>query len=67
MLQLKLKKKKKVKIMEVVRSEQEIADLYNQCVESENEGESKFFGMTYEQGIKNCLDWLEGGDHPLND
>lgn len=53
--------------MDVVRTEKEIADLYNQCVESENEGESKYFGMTYEQGIKNCLDWLEGGDHPLND
>lgn len=53
--------------MDVVRSEKEISDLYNQCVESEEFGESKYFGMTYEQGIKACLDWLEGGEHPLED
>ena len=47
--------------MDVVRTEKEIADIYNKCVESEN-GESAYSGMTYEQGVKACLDWLEGGD-----
>lgn len=51
-----------------VRTRKEIDDLLNRCVESEETGESKCFGMTYEQGIKAAIEWLyEDGDHPLDD
>ena len=44
--------------MKVVRTEKEIAEIYDKCIDSEND---------YEQGIKDCLDWLEGGDNPFED
>lgn len=53
--------------MKIVRTEKEIAEIYDKCVESENVDESRYPGMTYEQGIKDCLDWLEGGDNPFED
>lgn len=55
--------------MNIVRSEQEIWDLLNQCSQSENEGASKYPGMSYEQGIKAAIEWITGNiqDHPLND
>lgn len=53
--------------MEIVRTEKEIAEIYDKCVESENQNESRYAGMTYEQGIKDCLDWLEGGDNPFEE
>ena len=53
--------------MEVVRTEKEIAEIYDKCIESENQNESRYPGMTYEQGIKDCLDWLEGGYYPFEE
>ena len=51
-----------------VRTKEEIDDLLNRCVESEETGESKYFGMTYEQGIKAAIEWLyEDGDNPLDE
>ena len=51
-----------------LKSEEEIDELLNQCVDSEETGESKYPGMTYEQGIKAALEWVQGyGEHPLED
>jgi len=38
---------------------QEMDDLENWCDDAENEG-SHYPGMTYEQGIRDTLDWLSG-------
>jgi len=50
------------------QEQQAIDDLINKVVAQENEGGSKFPGMTYEQGIKATIEWLEGnGPNPLAD
>jgi len=50
----------------IVRTDKEIDDLLNKCVEAEEQG-SAYRGMTYEQGIKEAIDWLteEGWEYPL--
>lgn len=49
-------------------SENEIDDVLNQCIESEENGESRWPGMTYEQGVKAALEWMQGyGENPLVD
>lgn len=55
--------------MKVMRTEDEVNDLLNQCVEAEDSGRSKFPGMTYEQGVRNAIDWLTGNsdDNPMAD
>ena len=55
--------------MEIVRSEQEINELLNQCAEAEEMCTTKFSGMTYEQGIKEGIEWLIGDTdcNPLDD
>ena len=54
----------------VTKTEKEIDDLLNQCVEAMNKG-SKYPGMTYEEGIDAALCWAlnlgRDSDHPLND
>jgi hypothetical protein len=54
---------------EIVRSDEEIDELSNQCADQENTGGSKYPGMTYEQGISAAIDWLtqKEWDHPLDD
>lgn len=48
--------------------EKEIDAVLNECAESEEQGESKYPGMTYEQGVKAAIEWLQGyGDNPLVD
>ena len=43
-------------------------DLLNQCAEAADAGESKYFGMTYEQGVEAAIRWMQGdGPHPLED
>ncbi len=50
------------------RTEDEINDVLNRCIESEETGESQWPGMTYEQGVKAALEWVQGyGEHPLED
>lgn len=49
------------------RTPEEIDDLMNRCSDCENSGESIYPGMTYEQGIQAAINWLDGGDHPLDD
>lgn len=49
------------------RTPDEIDDLIGRCIESEASGKSDYPAMTYEEGIRAALDWLDGGDHPLDD
>ncbi len=55
--------------MKIARTEQEIDDLLNECIESEETGGSKYPGMTYEQGIKAAIEWITGeiNDNPMED
>ena len=47
-------------------SQEEIDNVLNECSEHEELGESKYPGMTYEQGIKNAIEWLQGyGENPM--
>ena len=46
--------------MNIVRSDQEIWDLLNQCAEVEETGSSNYPGMSYEQGIKVAIEWIIG-------
>lgn len=55
--------------MEILRSEQEIYQLLDQCSEAEAMSTSKFPGMSYEQGVKEAIEWLTGDSdcYPLDD
>lgn len=55
--------------MKIMRNEQEIWDLLNQCTKAEETGSSQYPGMSYEEGIKAAIEWLNGNIniHPLND
>lgn len=48
------------------RTEHEINELLNRCVKAEETGESEYPGMSYEQGIKAAIEWLEGGEYPFD-
>ena len=53
--------------MEFVPTENEIDNVLNECIEKEALGETKYPGMTYEQGIKAALEWAQGyGENPLD-
>ena len=48
--------------------ENEINDVLNQCAEAADEGQSKYPGMSYEQGVEAGIRWMQGTDpHPLDD
>ena len=50
------------------KTQEEIDELFERCVESENSNESAYSGMTYEQGIKAAIDWLFNGmEYPFED
>lgn len=51
------------------RTEEEISKVLDACIESENTGESKYPGMTYEQGVRAALEWVTGDtdDNPMED
>lgn len=55
--------------MEIVRTDQEINQLLNQCTEAEEMSTTKFPGMSYEQGIKEAINWLTGNSicNPLDE
>ena len=42
-----------------VIDEQDMSDLLDWCMDADNEG-THYHGMTYEQGIRDTLDWLAG-------
>ena len=46
--------------MELARTEGEICELMNRCEDKIMEGGSRFFGMTYEQGVVEALRWVVG-------
>lgn len=46
--------------MKITPEEKEINDLLNACSDQENEGGSKYPGMTYEQGISAAINWILG-------
>lgn len=50
------------------RTEEEINELLNKCSEAEEEGASRYPGMTYEEGIHAAIDWMLGynDDNPLD-
>lgn len=54
--------------MNIERTDQEIYDLLDECSEAENNGNSQYPGMSYEQGIKAGIEWVTGNvnEHPLN-
>ncbi len=52
--------------MNTCRTQRQIDDLLNRCLESEETGESAYPGMSYEQGIKAAIEWLDGGDYPFD-
>lgn len=45
--------------MHIVRTDDEIADLENWAIEGFDLG-SRYPGMSYEQGILDTLEWLQG-------
>ena len=49
-------------------SQSEIDDVIQQCTDSEEAGVSKYPAMTFEQGVKYAIDWMQNaGPHPLDD
>ena len=54
---------------EIVRSEEEISAMMEICITQISAGGSKWSGMTYEEGVRACLDWLIGDsdDNPMAD
>ena len=49
-------------------TEDEINDVLEKCIYNEEKGQTFWPGMTYEQGVKATLEWMEGyGENPLND
>lgn len=52
----------------VLPTEEEIDQVLEACVETEASGESKYPGMTYEQGVDAAIRWMQGGgDHPMDE
>lgn len=45
-------------VFRVLRTQEEIDELLNECNEQTTEGVSKFPGMSYEEGIIEVLRWL---------
>jgi len=45
---------------QVKRTDGEVDEVLNTCVERENSGKSPFWGMTYEQGVEAGIRWLIG-------
>ena len=52
----------------IVRSDDEIDDLLNDCSMAEMDG-SKYPGMTFEQGVEYAIKWVTDREssHPLED
>lgn len=50
-----------------MRPENEIDEAINQAVEQEDEGGTKWPGMSYEQGVSAALRWATGqsDEHPM--
>ena len=53
----------------VTRTEEEVNEVIDKTAAQDNEGGSRWPGMTYEQGVRNALDWILGNndDNPMED
>lgn len=51
---------------EIKRTDEEIEDLLNRCYPAIDSGRSRFPGMSYEDGIREAIDWLTE-DEPESD
>lgn len=50
----------------MVKSEKEVDDILNRCLDSEDSGELTYPGMSYEQGVRAGIEWaLRNGPHPF--
>ena len=49
--------------------DEQIDDALEACVEQETRGETRYPGMSYEQGVDAAIRWVVGlsNDHPLED
>ena len=54
---------------QIIRTQKQIDKLLEKCLDAEERGESKFFGMTFEQGIRYAIRWLmdKNAPHPLEE
>lgn len=52
-----------------VRPKKEVEELLNEVGEYTIDDRSKFFGMTFEQGIEHVINWLTdpNWEHPMTD
>jgi hypothetical protein len=55
--------------VKVTKTQAEIDDLYYAARDTVDTGKTKFSGMTYEEGIVNAIEWLQGeyDGHPYKD
>lgn len=55
--------------MQIIRTEEEIEKVYAQAIKSEETGQTKFTGMTFEQGVIAMYDWLTrpSSENPFED
>lgn len=56
-------------VYRIERSGSDVDDLIDECARRVNDGENKFFGLTYEAGIEAGIRWLIGEqeEHPLEE
>lgn len=51
-----------------IPSEDEVLDTLGKCYDQEEEGGSKWPGMTYEQGVSAAILWMRGeAENPMED
>jgi hypothetical protein len=55
--------------MDIVRTDEQIDEQINAACEQNEEGTTRWPGMTYEQGVDNALRWVTGqsDDVPMED
>ena len=44
----------------VAKTDDEIDDVLNQCIEAEAEGRRRYPGMSYEEGVRAGIEWALG-------
>lgn len=49
-------------------TQSDIDTVLDKCSESQDIGESRYPGMTYEEGLRDAIEWMQGDadDHPLS-
>lgn len=55
--------------LEIVRTEEEVEKLMDDCIENRTNGKHRYAGMTYEEGIRAGIEWLTGEteDYPFDE